>query len=360
MEDPGGIKSAALPAPEAQVGGVPEGRRKHVMLGLKLLAGLLIIAAPVYLADHFIPGFFGVAFFGVLAATFGWMSGGPKVGAGVVVSLSILGLASILLREHTVLLALILLGLGALYGYAASRGVGKAVLQLPILTPYFMMAPPALFNYPPTIDVQYAVGIVVIVNLAGGWALLVLHLALGTRHLKPMVVPDRRVPLLYGTLMGVISAVVMTLGTSTELKSHWVWVTLTLYVLADPVQLLTWKRMWGASDGHLCGLWRGVSSRDRRGTRRGLAADGARCALVVPLLPGTQTALLAVCALPHCRGGADELEGDQHAVAQRRAVWLHYHRRSLFGSCCVSGEICDETLGERPGQQRELGPCGNP
>lgn len=254
MEDPGGIKSASLPAPEAQVGGVPESRRKHVMLGLKLFAGLLIIAAPVYLADHFIPGFFGVAFFGVLAATFGWISGGPKVGAGVVVSLSILGLASILLREHTVLLALILLGLGALYGYAASRGVGKAVLQLPILTPYFMMAPPVLFSYPPTVDFQYAAGIIVIVNLAGAWTLLVLHLALGARHLKPVDVPDRRVPLLYGTLLGVISAVVMMLGTSTELKSHWVWVTLTLYVLADPIQLLTWKRMWGRVMGTFAGF----------------------------------------------------------------------------------------------------------
>lgn len=254
MNDPGDIGTTALPAPEAQVASEPEKRRKRVVLGLKLLAGLVIIAAPVYVANYFIPGFFGVAFFGVLAATFGWISGGPKIGAVVVGSLSVLGLGSILLREHTVLLALILLGLGVLYGFAASRGVGKAVLQLPILTPYFMMAPPALFSYPPTIDLQYAVGVLVIVNLAGAWALLVLHLGLGSRNLKRVEVPDRRVPLLYGTLMGIISAGVMMIGMGTDLKSHWVWVTLTLYVLADPIQLLTWKRLWGRVMGTFVGF----------------------------------------------------------------------------------------------------------
>lgn len=229
-------------------------RRAHALLGLKLFAGLLVIAAPVYLANNFVPGLFGVAFFGVLAATFGWISGGPKVGAGVVFALSLLGVTSILLREFTWVLALLLIALGVLYGYAASRGVGKALLQLPILTPYFMMAPPALFANPPTIDVGYVIGVLVIMNITGAWAILVLHLAVGARSLKPVNVPDRRIPLLIGTVLGAFSAIVMVIGTSTELKSHWVWITLTLYLLTDPTQLLTGKRMLGRVLGTLAGF----------------------------------------------------------------------------------------------------------
>src|SRR6185312_1202924 len=111
--------------------------------------GLLIIAAPVLVASQFITGVTGVAFYGVLAATFGWIAGGPKTGAAVVTALSALAVASILLEGHTAVLALLLLALGALYGYAAHLGFGSAVLQLPILTPYFMMDAPGLFSDPP-------------------------------------------------------------------------------------------------------------------------------------------------------------------------------------------------------------------
>ncbi|MHA3684949.1 FUSC family protein [Leucobacter sp. HY1908] len=228
--------------------------RGHGKLGLKILAGMIVIAAPVYVTSLFVPGIFSVAFFGVLAATFGWISGGPKIGAAVVGSLSVLGSVAILLRDYPWVLAVLLVLLGMAYGYGASRGVGKVVLQLPILTPYFMMSPPALFNNPPTLDLSYFVGLIVIMNVTGLWAIAVLHLATGARALKPIEVPDRRVPLLFGTLLGVISATVMLLGTTTELKSHWVWVILTIYVLADPTHLLTPKQMLGRVAGTFAGF----------------------------------------------------------------------------------------------------------
>ncbi|QYM75004.1 FUSC family protein [Leucobacter luti] len=229
-------------------------QRQHAVLGLKVLAGLLIIAAPIALASLAVPGVFGVAFFGVLAATFGWISGGPRIGAAVVLSLSVLGVVAIMLRENPVVLAAILLLLGVAYGLAARRGVGKAVLQLPILVPYFMMSPPPLFSAPPAFDAAYFIGVLVVVNATGAWAILVLHLALGKRELAALSVPDPRVPVLYGTVLGLISALVMLLGTTTGVKSHWVWVTLTLYVLADPTQLLTPKRMLGRLMGTFAGF----------------------------------------------------------------------------------------------------------
>lgn len=229
-------------------------RRKHAILGVKMLVGMLVIAAPVLVASQFVSGVFGVAFYGVLAAAFGWIAGGPKVGVMVVTALSLLGVTVILLAEHTLLLALIILALGVLYGFAASRGFGAAVLQLPILTPYFIMSAPGLFHEPPIIGPKYLVGIVVVMLLSGLWTILILHFATGARKLKRVEVPDPRMSLLYGSILGVFSAIVMVLGTTTELKSHWVWVTLTLYVLADPVKLVTPKKMVGRVLGTFAGF----------------------------------------------------------------------------------------------------------
>lgn len=229
-------------------------RRHNVVLAIKLLAGLIIIAAPVFIAGIWVPGLTDVAYFGILAASFGWIAGGVRIGAMVVAALAVLGVVVMLLREQTWLLALILVGLGVLYGYAASRGIGKAVLQLPILTPYFMLAPPALFNDPPIIDAKYVVGVLAAMILTGFWAILVLHFAGGKRTLKHVEVSNPRVPVVYGTLLGVLSAIVMIIGTTTDLKTHWVWVTLTLYVLADPQQLYTPAKLWGRVLGTLAGF----------------------------------------------------------------------------------------------------------
>lgn len=228
--------------------------RKVLMLALKLLAALLIIAAPALVAAQFVPGLASVAFFGVLGAAFGWISGGPKIGAAVVVSLTALGIISILLRDHTWALALILILLGLGYGYAASKGIGKAVLQLPILTPYFMHEPPALFSDPPVIDTKYLIGVAVIMLVTGLWAVLVLRLAAGERHLTPQKMLHPRAALLYGGILGLVSAIVMIIGTTTDLKTHWIWCTLTLYVLADPQQLFTAKKMGGRVIGTLLGF----------------------------------------------------------------------------------------------------------
>lgn len=229
-------------------------RRHTILLALKLLAGLIIIAAPVFVAGIWVPGLSDVAFFGILAASFGWIAGGVRIGALVVASLAVSGVVVILLHVHTWAMALILVLLGVLYGYAASRGVGKAVLQLPILTPYFILEPPALFNDPPAIDAKYIVGLLVVMLATGLWAILILHLAAGKRTLKHIEVRNRRVPMLYGAILGVFSAAVMVIGTTTELKTHWVWVPLTLYVLADPQQLYTPAKMWGRVLGTLGGF----------------------------------------------------------------------------------------------------------
>ena len=87
-------------------------RTSTAILALKLLAGLAIIAAPAPIASNWVPGVSAVAFFGVLAASFGGTSGGVRVGALVVASLTLLGVVSILVRGQTRALAPILVLLG--------------------------------------------------------------------------------------------------------------------------------------------------------------------------------------------------------------------------------------------------------
>lgn len=229
-------------------------RRRQAILGLKILLGLLVIAAPVLIASQFVTGVTGVAFYGVLAAAFGWIAGGPRTGLAIVTDLALLGATAILLADHTWLLATLLLALGVLYGSVASRGYGSAVVQLPILTPYFMMDPPGLFTDPAVIGPGYIVGVVGVMLLTGLWTLLVLHLAMPSHTPKPKPTPEPRVSILYGTILGVLSALVMLIATSTELKMHWVWVTLTLYVLADPLNLFTRSKTLGRFGGTMAGF----------------------------------------------------------------------------------------------------------
>ncbi len=238
----------------AETASAQKRRKSTILLAVKLLVAMIVVALPVLIASIWVPGVTAVAFFGVLAATFGWMSGGARVGMGVVASLAALGVIAVLLREHTWILALMLILLGILYGYAAGRGVGKMVLQLPILVPYFMLKPPALFRDPPVIDLAYVVGVIVVMLAVGLWTILILQLAAPGRKPAPKPAPKPQIALLYGTILGLISAAVMVIGTTTEIKTHWVWITLTLYVLADPQQLYEPKKMFGRVLGTIAGF----------------------------------------------------------------------------------------------------------
>ncbi len=224
-------------------------------LGWKIALLVVIIAAPFVLLGLVLPGAMGIAFYGVLAGTFAWMSGGPKVGVAVATALSLLGALSIVLADLPWLLAGLLLLLGIGYGIAASRGVGGAFLQLPILVPYFMMGAPPLFSdKTPEITPAYLFGLVAIVIASGVWSVFILNKIASGRGLKPKPVADRGVPLIYGTILGLISATVMLISTFHLPGTHWVWMTLTLYVLANPSELIDWSKMWHRVLGTLLGF----------------------------------------------------------------------------------------------------------
>lgn len=224
-------------------------------LGWKIALLVLVVAAPFILLGLVVPGAMGVAFYGVLAGSFAWMAGGPKAGIAISSSLAVLGAASILLSDHRWLLALLLVLLGIGYGIAGTRGVAGVFLQLPILVPYFMMDPPPLFSDDaPQITATYILTLVGIIVASGLWSVFLLSRIKKGQRAKPKPVPHRVVPLVYGTILGLISATVMIVSTTHLPNTHWMWVTLTLYVLANPTDLVDWKKMSYRVFGTLLGF----------------------------------------------------------------------------------------------------------
>lgn len=228
---------------------------KRLPLGVQVALLILIIAAPILPFSFMWPGFVSVALFGVLISSFAWLAGGPKVSIVMTVALAVLGVIGILCRDHIWLLALIVFLLGLAYGYAASRGIRRVVLQLPILVPYFMANAPKLFsNEEPRVDLLYLLAVAVIVILAGLWTVFVATRVGGERKLVVQEVSDRRAAIVYGALLGLVSATVVVLFLTFLPNSHWVWVTLTLYVLSNPNAPMDWRRMWERVGGTLAGF----------------------------------------------------------------------------------------------------------
>lgn len=234
-------------------------KKPKVPVGLLIQVLILIIGAPFLILSIWVPGAVSLALFGVLAGMFSYLPGNPKSALSVVVVLAVLGMVAVLLHGQTWILAAMLVLLGVGYGFAASKGLGSAVLQIPILVPYFMMSPPPLFSEePPTLDWRYILTSAVLVILGGAWTIFVLHKAthMGTLKVKP--VADPRMPLLYGTLLGIMSAgvllIVVAVNEDYVMGSHWVWVILTIYVLADPTELVGWQKMGHRILGALIGF----------------------------------------------------------------------------------------------------------
>lgn len=238
---------------------MPQARYSSGVKGVPLAARIalltLVIAAPILPFSFVWPGFVGVALYGVLVSTFAWIAGGPRVSIAVTVALAVLGVVAILSRHNVWLLALIVFLLGLGYGYAASRGVRRTVLQLPILVPYFMARPPQLFSKgEPTVNATYLLAVATIVILGGLWTVFVLSRVGGRRTLTVHEVPDARAAVVYGAILGLISATVVVVASTYLPNSHWVWMTLTLYVLANPNEPMNWHRMWERVGGTLAGF----------------------------------------------------------------------------------------------------------
>lgn len=230
-------------------------RVKRIPFGVKLAVLMLCMAAPVIPFTFIWPGFYGVAMYGIMVATLSWVSAGPKVSLMATAALGVFGAIGIVCRGQVWLLAVIVFLLGVGFGVAASRGVNSAVMQVMILTPYFMRQPPPLFSKgEPSVTPIYLISVVVIVFLGGCWAIFLLERMAGKRTLRVKEVPDPKGAFLYGVLLGLVSASVVVVGQTYFPNTRWVWITMTLYVLTNPLQPLNWHRMWQRVGGTVGGL----------------------------------------------------------------------------------------------------------
>lgn len=197
---------------------------------------VLVIALPFSVVSVlWWPGAVSVAAFGIMAGASSALAGGFRVGAYTGIALAVVGVCGILVRDSLWLVAALMVLLGAFYGLIAARGYVGAAMWLPLLVPYFVASPPALFaQAPPTATVGYLLAVAMIVTVAGVWAAAVIHLLVTKGKTRPGAQIPQRIALSYGLVLGVFAAACAVAGTLWGSGYRWEWVTLTIYVLADP------------------------------------------------------------------------------------------------------------------------------
>lgn len=214
-------------------------------IALRLALLLVVAVAPFVALTLWVwQGALGVAFYGVLGSALCWIIVGTRITVLNVLAIAVLSIVAMLCYGSPLATGVLVLALGIGYGFAASKGLGPALLQIPILVPYFAMEPPPLFSdATPTIDAGYLLAVAFVVAFAGLWIALLLHLAMPHKTFKTPEVPDRNQALLYGAMLGIFSSAVVVAATIWNPESHWAWLVLTLYVLSNPTHLLDWTRL---------------------------------------------------------------------------------------------------------------------
>jgi hypothetical protein len=221
---------------------------------------VLIIALPFGVVSAlWWPGAVSVAAFGVMAGASSAIAGGFRVGAYTGIAVAAVGVCGILVRDSVWLIAVFMVLLGAVYGLAAARGYAGAAVWLPLLGPYFVASPPALFTQaPPTVTLGYLLAVAGIVAVSGVWAAAVIQLLVTKGETHPGEQIPQRIALSYGLVLGAFAAGCAVAGTLWGSATQWQWVTLTIFLLANPAGQLDREkfvhRVFGTLGGFVLAL----------------------------------------------------------------------------------------------------------
>jgi hypothetical protein len=202
----------------------------------KVLVILLVAAVPALIFTALgWSGALTVGFFGVIAAASATIVGGVRTGVVISALVAVGAVLGLLVREQPGAVALLMVLLGGGYGWIAARGVGSGALMLPALVPYFIEQPPQLFGPgPPTIDAPYLGALVIVVLVSGVWTAWLI----GTVIMKSATRLSSPTPLLttvgYGMALGAAAGIAAGIALRHAPQTHWAWLTLTIFVLADP------------------------------------------------------------------------------------------------------------------------------
>lgn len=218
---------------------------KRLPLPAQLAVLTVVMALPFALLTFFVwPGAFGAAFFGVLTGCLAWLNVGWKRAMVIGAVFAVLTIPANLLHAWPVAAAAAMLALIVAFGAAAVRGLASAVLPIAFLIPYYMMAPPPIFSAdPPTMSVPYVLACAGLVLLGAWWPVYLFHMALPTRTGRPRPEVDAGLAWSYAIILAVFSAAVVYVGMRYFPDTHWAWVTLTLFILANPNTPMNLRKM---------------------------------------------------------------------------------------------------------------------
>lgn len=206
-----------------------------VKAGLKVLLVLVVASLPsLLLAALGWPGAPVVGAFGAIGALSAAIIGGFRIGVLAAVIIAIGAVIGIAVRDHSVAVAALMIALGGVYGRIAATGVGSAAAMIPALVPYFIEDPPGLFTSGvPDINAQYYIGTAAVVVGSGIWgSWLASRISKGKTRLSPPTPVNLTVG--YGLALGAAAGLSAAIAIDHVPQAHWAWLTLTIFVLADP------------------------------------------------------------------------------------------------------------------------------
>lgn len=229
---------------------------KHALLGLRIFGVTLISLVPamVMMAAGW-PGALEPALFAMGAAMAGTVAGGFRFGVVMSVTVGLAAVISMPLGSLSWAAGAIMLVLGGIYGFWASFGYTSAAMLIPALVPYLIRDPPGIFaTGKPTIDAGYLAAFFFIFVISGIWASLVMSKLVLKGKSFPGPTQRRRPAVIFGLLLGAIAGVVVAIAISVAPESQWAWITLTMFLLANPTGRIDPKQVRDRVTGTVIGL----------------------------------------------------------------------------------------------------------
>lgn len=229
---------------------------KHALLGLRIFAVTLISLVPAWvMVAAGWPGAIEPALFAMGAATAGTVAGGFRFGVIMSITVALAAVISMPLGSYPWAVGVIMILLGGLYGYWSSSGYTSAAMLIPALVPYLIRDPPGIFSTSqPTIDMGYLAAFFFVFVVSGIWASLVMSKVVLKGKSFPGPTQRRRPAVIFGLVLGAIAGVVVAVAINVAPSSQWAWITLTMFLLANPTGRIDPKQVRDRVIGTVTGL----------------------------------------------------------------------------------------------------------